>query len=883
MNMPYSRAAIHDGFYNNILTNISVDDIENISVLKNGTALYGAKGANGVLLIDTKRNKSMATKIDIHASGMFQTKPSMPDMMNASQYRVYVSEMIGTTGSEKTDFKFLNTNPDYYYYKKYHNNTDWSNHVLREAFVQNYSINVQGGDDIANYNLSVGFAQGDATLKDNNFNRFNLRLNSDISLSERLNVRFDASYSDVNRKMRDDGIVEDVNNSIISSPLFLSLIKSPFLSPYALDTQGNFSSFYEEADDYLDELLGSEASLANPLSILKYGEGVNKNKFGNRFITLSIRPEYKFKNNITVGELFSFVMTNTDENYYLPLTGVPSFEIDGLGWVRNTVKSLSSHQYIISSDTYIDWYKKHYSNFWSVRGGFRFRSDQYKSNYMIGYNSSNDKSPNMSTSLAYKQTSGENDDSRYLTYYLTGNYNYRETYFVNAGVTMEASSLFGKEVNDGIKMCGVVWGVFPTVTGSWVASSEPWFKRNKYVNYLKANIGFDMSGNDDIYSIASRTYFTTSKILDNINGLKINNIGNTSLQWETTKRLTAGLDMNLFNNYVNISGHFFKSWTDKLLSLQKLQYVSGLEENWSNGGSLENIGFDASFNVKVLNLKNWKVDLGASIAMYKNKITSLPNNNKSFTTEIYGANVLSEVGHPVGVFYGYKTDGVFATTEEANAARLAQSSYSGLAQPFAAGDVRFVDSGDGKTLKDAAGNVYTAIDKNDMVIIGDPNPDFYGNIFANVKYKNWALNAVFTYCYGNDIFNYQRSILEGGSYFYNQTTALTNRWISEGQVTDIPKATYEDPMGNSRFSDRWIEDGSFIRLKRLTLSYTLPINSLYLQGLTIYGVADNLFTATKYLGSDPEFSLNNNILIQGIDRGLLPQSRCFSIGVKINL
>ena len=304
MNMPYSRAAIHDGFYNNILTNISVDDIENISVLKNGTALYGAKGANGVLLIDTKRNKSMATKIDIHASGMFQTKPSMPDMMNASQYRVYVSEMIGTTGSEKTDFKFLNTNPDYYYYKKYHNNTDWSNHVLREAFVQNYSINVQGGDDIANYNLSVGFAQGDATLKDNNFNRFNLRLNSDISLSERLNVRFDASYSDVNRKMRDDGIVEDVNNSIISSPLFLSLIKSPFLSPYALDTQGNFSSFYEEADDYLDELLGSEASLANPLSILKYGEGVNKNKFGNRFITLSIRPEYKFKNNVTVGELF---------------------------------------------------------------------------------------------------------------------------------------------------------------------------------------------------------------------------------------------------------------------------------------------------------------------------------------------------------------------------------------------------------------------------------------------------------------------------------------------------------------------------------------------------------------------------------------------------
>ena len=197
--------------------------------------------------------------------------------------------------------------------------------------------------------------------------------------------------------------------------------------------------------------------------------------------------------------------------------------------------------------------------------------------------------------------------------------------------------------------------------------------------------------------------------------------------------------------------------------------------------------------------------------------------------------------------------------------------------------MKFVDSGDGKTAFDKDGNLCTVIDKNDMVVIGDPNPDIYGNIITNINYKNWSLNAVFSYSYGNDIYNYQRSILEGGSYFYNQTTALNKRWISEGQKTDIPQVSYEDKMGNSRFSDRWIEDGSYIRLKRLTLSYNCPINSLYLQGITIYGAADNLFTATKYLGPDPEFSPSNKILSQGIDRGLLPQSRTFSIGVKINL
>ena len=175
------------------------------------------------------------------------------------------------------------------------------------------------------------------------------------------------------------------------------------------------------------------------------------------------------------------------------------------------------------------------------------------------------------------------------------------------------------------------------------------------------------------------------------------------------------------------------------------------------------------------------------------------------------------------------------------------------------------------------------VDENDRTVIGDPNPDVYGNIHTTFNWKNLTLSAVFNYSLGNDIYNFQRSLLEGGTYFLNQTTAVNSRWTTEGQKTTVPRVEYKDPMGNSRFSDRWIENGSYLRLANVTLSYYLPIQSTYLQGITFFGNINNLFTITKYLGSDPDCTLSGGILTQGIDRGLLGQGRSFSLGVNINL
>ena len=869
-----SAPSVHDGFFNNILSNLMVEDIEKITVLKNGTAIYGAKGANGVLLIETKRNKSMATKIDVSIGASYELLPKSIDMMNAEQYRIYASELIGTTGTTANSFKFLQTDPNYYYYDMYHNSTDWQKYVYEEAFTQNYSINVQGGDDVANYNLSVGYASADATLKNNSFSRFNLRLNSDIVLTKDITVRFDASYSDVTRDMRDDGAPSSLDDGVISSPSFLSLIKSPFLSPYAFDSNGNVSSYLADADDYLSDVLTYKSylnSLANPLFILENGDGDNKNYFGNRLITLAITPKWDINRYWSVAEHFAFQLLNTDENAYLPVNGVPNFDVDGVAdGLQNRASALAARESVVMSHTYFNYARRFRAHSLAVSGGLRYQHSSYRLNTQVGYNSGNDKTPNMSMDLIYKSTDGTEDETVDMTYYLTGDYNWRERYYLSAALSMAGSSKFGVDAPDGLKIGNYAWGFFPSVQGSWVLTNESWMPQQRWLNNLKLNLGFDLTGNDDIDSQASRTYFVAQKVWGLSSGLSMGNIGNTRLQWETTARWTAGLEMTVSDNRFNVGFNFFHGKTSNLLSLSTLSYISGLSTNWKNSGEMKNQGFDVNFQARVLDLKDWKWSIGASAGHYKNELTSLPNG--SFTTELYGANILSQVGLAADVFYGYKTDGVFSTTEEAEAAALYQVDETGAVTYFRAGDMKFVDmNGDHE------------INEEDMVVIGDPNPDLYGNIFTNLRWRNLSLDVVFTYSLGNDVYNYQRRLLESGSRFYNQTTAMLSRWTYEGQQTDIPRTYYLDTPGNSRFSDRWIEDGSYLKLKNVTLSYYFPVRSTYLQGITVWGSANNLLTFTKYLGVDPEFSAGNTVLVQGIDRGLLAQSRNFSLGVKINL
>ncbi|MDE6722014.1 MAG: SusC/RagA family TonB-linked outer membrane protein [Bacteroidaceae bacterium] len=871
---------VHTGYFNNLLQAINMEDVESVEVLKNGTAIYGAKAANGVINIKTKRCHSMATRIDVNISGGVEFIPKGLDMMNASEYRAYAAEMLGSTDTKLTEFKFLNTDPNYLYYNMYHNNTDWRDEVYREAWTQNYGIAIQGGDDVAQYNLSVGYLDTESTLKMNDMQRFNIRFNTDIVLNKWFSTQFDASYTNVTRNLRSDGLKSDFHLQSLDSPGFLSYAKAPFLSPYDFTKEAgglsHVTSFIADADDYLDEAVGKKASIANPKGILENGEAKNKNHSDCTMINLAIAPTWKPTANFSLTERFSYTMQSFDEDYFTPLEGMPEYLKDGnIAVTRNSKHSLFTKHDALFSDTRADWVVlPNGAHRLELFGGARFMSDTFNSSHISGDNTGTDKTPNMKNDLANRRIQGSDTNWKSLAYYANVDYNYMEKYYLTGQLSMETSSRFGKDVDAGLKMFGVAWGLFPSIQGAWVISNEKWFPTTSGVNRLKLNVGFESVGNDAMDNSATLTYLSAAALLqDGITSIGLSQIGNSSLRWETTNRCNIGLEGNFLNNRLSLRANFYHSKTNNLITLGTLAYVAGLTDYYTNDGSMTNTGGDIAFNAKIVNQKNFKFDLGASVGHYKSEIKSLPQGQRYFDTELYGGTIRSAVGESAGVFYGYKTKGVYRDSEQAKADGKFIVDENDNKQYFKAGDMIFVD-------KDSNGK----IDDDDRFIIGDPNPDIFGNIYLNFHFaQNWALSANFNYSLGNDIYNYQRSLLESGSMFINQTKALDRRWMAENQVTDIPKITYGDPMGNARFSDRWIEDGSYLKLKNITLSYKLPIQNEYIQGLTVWAAANNLLTFTKYLGSDPEVSCGNGVLMQGIDAGYLTSGRSFHLGVKINL
>ena len=882
--MQQNRLALHSGQFNNILANISPEDIDEVKVLKNATALYGARGANGVILITTKRGHSMATRIDANVYAGVSLVPRLPKLMNASQYRTYATEMLGTVPAniqqnKPIQYRFLNDDPNGYYYHTYHNNTDWTDYVYRTALTQNYSINVQGGDDIGMYNLSVGYMDAQSTAKKNGFNRMNVRFNTDINILWNLKTKFDISISRTNSEVFDDGVPQDFSAGTITSPTFLSLIKSPLVSPYQYNAiLGGFSSLLSDYDDIYSQL-GNKYSLANPVAILENANGDNKNKSENTYFNVRVEPTYSITPNLSLTTMFSYTLDRNSQRYHRPFNGVPSFEISDLGTVTSMAASLFSKEINVVSNTHVDWHHQYGRHTLGAFAGFKYSYFSFDDNDLrTEYRSTtSDKNPALSATDGFQHIKGTNDVWKNMMWYGNVDYNYMNRYFATLTLTAEGNSRFGENAG-GLKLAGINWAIFPSVQLGWILTNENWFPKNKGINYLRINAGFDMSGNDDISNYAARTSLSTVKFNYRATGLQLTNIGNDKIKWETSRKFNVGLESFLLNNRVGVNFNYFFNKTVDLLTLMTFENpIGGINNYWTNGGELENSGFELTVTGKPVATKDWHVELGASIGHYVNKVTKLPNGN--YTTSVYGDhNILTSVGNPVGLFYGYKTEGIFRDNAEALAAGkngyLYMEDNAGNTNNFLAGDVHFVDLNDDGKISEA-----------DKTVIGNPNPDIYGNIFAMVNWKHLTLNIGFNYSLGNDVYNYQRSVLNSGSTFYNQQVAEVGHWRYEGQVAELPRLAFDDPLGNNRFSDRWIEDGSYLRLKTLNLTYNVPVPGswTWLQGLSIWAQANNLLTFTKYLGSDPEFSIGNSVLYQGIDCGNLAQGRSFTFGVKINL
>ena len=892
LDMQRDRYSLHDGQFNNMLANIAPDDVEKVTVLKNATALYGARGANGVVLIETKRGHSMATRIDANISVGATFVPRKLTMMNAAQYRTYATELLGTIDNisdRVIDFRFLNDNPDGYYYHMYHNDTDWSDYVYKTALTQNYSINVQGGDDIGMYNLSVGYVDAKYAAKQNTFDRMNVRFNTDIKILWNLKTKFDISISRTNNEVLDNGMPADFSSGTVVSPIALALIKSPLVAPYQYNKllnggQGAFSSLYSGADDLFYQLYNTHAyDLANPVSILDRAFGDNKNKAENTYFNVRVEPVYNITNNLKLTAMVSYTLNRNAQRYFRPYNDVPSFNIPGVGRVYAKAQSMFAKENNIVGKLQLDWNKQFGKHTVAAYAGARYNVFTFDSNDVAvqATGETSDKNPSLGWT-GFRSIAGANDEWKQIQWYGNVDYNYMNRYFATISLLGEANSRFGANA-DGMKLFGVKWAIFPSIQLGWVMTNESWFPKSRLLNYLKLQAGFDMSGNDGISNYAAQTSYTTVRYNSGAIGTQLTNVGNDKIQWESTKKFNVGLQSYLLDNRLGLRFDYFLHKTDNLLTLKSFSNpIGGINRYWSNGGSLENSGFEANVTVKPIVTKDWNLEIGASVGHYKNKVTSLPDGD--FTTSVYGDNnILTSVGNPVAMFYGYRTAGVFAddaaarigtVTADNPEGYLYMTDAAGSKKFFKAGDVRFVDlNGDGE------------ISEKDKAIIGNPNPDIYGNIFATLSWKDLTLSVGFNYSLGNDVYNYQRSVLNAGSNFYNQQVAEVGRWRYEGQQAELPRATFGDPMGNNRFSDRWREDGSYLRLKTVHLSYRLPIPGswTWLQGLTVWVEGQNLLTFSKYKGSDPEFSIGTSPFYQGIDCGNIPQSRILTGGVKINL
>jgi TonB-linked SusC/RagA family outer membrane protein len=850
----FDISSVHEGFFNNPLNDIDMNDIESITVIKNGTSIYGSKGSNGVIVIKTKRGVDLATKIVFNAVGGLTGKASSLPMMAGDPFRVYTTDLLGMTDltfEEIGELDFLNDDPTSITYPKYHNNTNWDNEVYQQGFTHSYNIGVSGGDEKALYFLSLGYSGNQGIVKTTDLQRLSTRTNADFFLTDNIKLGMNMGYSSIDRTLLDDGI------NPYTSPTFLAMVKAPYLSPYSYTPTGTLTTDLEDADEFF---------IGNPTAVI--ANALNTNKHYR--LSIGFKPEFTLSPAWTLSTQFDYAVDKFKETYYSPMIGVPDRMLPGIGISENVFKSQIMRNVALFDDTQLK-VEKSIKEVHHVKAiaGIRYISNHFEADYGEGHNSGSDQKRNLLDQII-RNTTGVSNRIKSISNYVLIDYDFDNRYFLSAAAAVDASSRFGRETRGGFRLFERSWAVFPSVHAAWLLSSEEFMAHVKAIDWLKLRIGYGYSGNDDIHPYAWSAYLESTRYMDRANGLVLANIGNTEIQWETTAKASLGLDAILFNNRLALTADLYSHKTKNLLFLKSLPEVAGNGYYWGNGGELSNKGFELSADMKLMNRTRFKWELGASIGHYTNQIESLPDGD--YITTLYGADILTSVGNPTGVFYGHKTLGVFTDEEAAATANLRKIDENGVSHFFKAGDMHFEDF-----FKDGM------IDDRDRQIIGDPNPDFYGSLNSKMVLMNFSLELFFTYSYGNDLYNALRAELESGSLFMNQTTAMLNRWFYEGQKTTQPGVAYLDPMGNARFSDRWIEDGSYLRFKTLSLGYTVPLKSTVIEGLKVWISANNLFTLTHYLGRDPEVSVQNDVLYQGIDNGLMPLTRNYFVGLTMNL
>ncbi len=809
------------------LNTLNQNDIANIEILKDASsaAIYGSRGANGVIIITTKRGSSARNNLEFQMFAGKQKASNIVHMLDASQFASLHNEMMANNGQPQ--------NPAYADPTSLGKGTDWLNTLFHSAPIQNYSLSYSGGSPKTNYYVSGSILSQDGIVIHTGYKRYTIQFNTDTKLFDWL--KFGNNLT-LNTDVKTSGSY-DIRNTMAALPV----------QPIYFD-DGSYSGPVGQSSWYGDVL--------NPIGKATLNKNTTKgyNILGNIYAEINLFKDLKFKSTAGVQALFYDNRSWAPKYDWKPIPQPSSYLFQqynkSLTWLWDNY---------FTYDTYLN--EKHHL---TLLAGSSAQNNRY--DYMNGsiQNFASNTTQQLNNGTAQPTVGGSASEWALLSFIGRANYSYDNKYLVTATLRRDGSSRFGADNK---------WGWFPSGSVAWRLSEESFMKNVSWINDLKLRAGYGVTGNQNIgnYSFAS----VLQTVQYNFNGQSVTAvvpqaIPNPSVRWEQVEQSNLGVDASLFKGRVAVTFDAYIKNTDDMLVPMAVPISTGYSDIFVpsvNAGKVQNKGVELTVTTENVKGKfEWNTNFNISYNI--NKVISLNDSVPLYTGSI-GLNQnlsIQNAGYPVNEFYGFVTNGIFQNQKDVDNYAVQIPG----ADPFnrtSAGDIRFRDlNNDG------------LIDDNDRSYIGDPNPSFIFAMNNSFSFAGFDLDVFLQGVSGNKVFNANRIYQEGMAVAQNQTTAVLDRWTGEGTSNTIPRAVFNDPNKNTRVSNRFIEDGSYLKIKNVTFGYTLPrslIQRVKMASARVYISCQNLATFTKYTGFDPE------VPATGIDFNVYPVTRTLSAGINV--
>jgi TonB-dependent starch-binding outer membrane protein SusC len=836
------------------LNSINPNDIESIDVLKDAsaTAIYGSRGANGVIIITTKKGKAGTSGITFEAYTGVQTLRKKYDLMNASEFAKYLNDVQTLTNTEKgTTVALPYTQEQLDTLGK---GTDWQDELFRTAPVRNYQLGFNAGNENTRFNLSMNYFDQDGIVINSGFKRASMRINLDQKFSEKFNVSF---TSQITRSAEKRALVNTAGGN--AGGVVMDVLRINPATP-VYDANGNYTQRN-------GPLPYAEGQVGNPIA---YANRVSDDR--NVFRTLiNLAAEYSIIKNLKLR-----VSGGTDLSYGNNSSYVPSGLFFGNTITNGSASQTSTNRYSWLNENILTYDKSINKHGINVVAGFsaqEFINENFTASSLNFFTDALETN-NLSFGSNVQPPSSGKNGNKLASYFGRINYKFSDKYFVTFTMRADGSSKFGPNKK---------WGYFPSAAIGWRIIEENFMQNIAAVSDLKLRASYGVTGNQEINAYQSMARYQSfgahNQRTDYVSGttrlvgLAPANIPNPDLGWESTKSFDVGIDAGFFSNRITLTADYYDKTTNDLLLEVSIPATTGQANIILNAGSVSNKGYEIMLNTVNVDREKFKWNTSFNFSSNRNKVLDLAGEKQRFvgqsSSSVFpsgnGATSILRVGEPIGAFYGYEFDGIWQTAEEIT--------NSGMTTPvYLPGDPRYIDR-DGNKI----------INADDRTIIGYAQPDFIYGITNNISYGGVSLMFLLQGVQGSNVLNLNRYELESGFSGTNKVrSVITESWTGPGTSNTLPKVN-SGVRRSTGVTDEVVEDGSFLRLKTITISYNIPVPKALsaIKSASIYVTGQNLYTWTKYSGYDPEVnSFGSSNLSLNTDYNAFPSSKTLIAGVK---